>query len=971
MAEESLPTHPEADDTSREIEDPTRLSGEATPSAQTLDATRLASLPVPTGPSGAAGDLRVGTVIAGRFTLVEEIGEGGMGSVWVAQQTEPLKRTVAIKFAKAGSNSRSVLARFEQERQALALMDHPNIAQVYDAGLTPAGQPFFVMEFVRGRTLMQFCDDARLTLKQRLGLFVPICQAVQHAHQKGIVHRDLKPGNILIAQVDGKPVPKVIDFGVAKAVEGSLLADSGATQFGMVIGTLEYMAPEQARGSNTDVDTRADVYSLGVILYELLTGQRPLDTRHLKQAAWAEMIRLIQEREPETPSRRLATEETLPLLAEARQTDPGQLVSLLRGDLDWVVMKCLEKQRERRYESASALARDIQRFLADELVEARPPTTSYRLGKFLKRNRGAAAAAGAIAAALLIGLTAFAWQASVARRQRDLAETARQSEAEQRRVADQERDRAVVAGAAARKAEGEATQSRDQALRDEQAARAAEAEATRSRNAAVESEMNAVASEKAAVAARTQADQNAQLAGAQVNVAIQTIQSLITETTDKLRGAGLYDISQSLLQVALQNVDQVAGGFSASTSKDVTTMAAISGLGDIYHQLGQFEKASRQYLKALDIAKDRVTLKKGSDGSRLNLALAYEKLGVVAQESNRDLPASRDFFEKAVALFEDIDQHPMVADQPISKSTVRADLADAYKLLGTYYFRVGQHAQALSYYEKSYAVLQALAAAQSPDLSTQFSLTKAALAIGASAFHTGDRARGATFFAEARQRAESILAGHSTNMPAKQNFADTISMIGETNAFTGDLREGRANMLAALTHWEDVVRADPRNANSQRAMASVLYSLGQYDLLEAKPDDARARFTQVIRIRSELAAISKENDRFQLQLAEAQAQVGQVDAAVAVADHYAAGSAIDPELQLDLARCYAIASRTVPAADAARAQALQAKAMDAIRSALKNGYRDRFYLEGEPDFGPLRERDDFRALLVSLPASSR
>jgi serine/threonine protein kinase len=240
-----------------------------------------------------------------------------MGSVWVAQQTEPLRRTVAIKFAKAGSDSSSVVARFEQERQALALMDHPNIAQVYDAGLTPAGQPFFVMELVRGRTLTRYCDEARLTLKQRLDLFVPICQAVQHAHQKGIVHRDLKPGNILIAQVDGKPVPKVIDFGVAKAVEGSLLADSAATQFGMVIGTLEYMAPEQAGGSSTDVDTRAEVYSLGVILYELLTGQRPFDTRRLKQVAWAEMIRLIQEEEPETPSKRLATEETLPALAAA------------------------------------------------------------------------------------------------------------------------------------------------------------------------------------------------------------------------------------------------------------------------------------------------------------------------------------------------------------------------------------------------------------------------------------------------------------------------------------------------------------------------------------------------------------------------------------------------------------------------------------------------------------------------------
>ena len=918
--------------------------------------TRLQSLPRPEGPAGPAGEFRVGTVIAGRFTLVEEIGEGGMGSVWVAQQTEPLKRLVAIKFAKTGIDSTSVLARFEQERQALALMDHPNIAQVYDAGLTPAGQPFFVMELVRGQTLTRFCDDARLTPKQRLALFVPICQAVQHAHQKGIVHRDLKPGNILVAQIDGKPVPKVIDFGVAKAIEGSLLTDSAATQFGMVIGTLEYMAPEQAGGLNADVDTRADVYSLGVILYELLTGQRPLDTRRLNQTAWAEMLRSIQEDEPLTPSKRLATEVTLPSLAEARHTDPGHLVSLLKGDLDWVVMKCLEKQRERRYETANALARDIERFLADEVVEARSPTTTYRLGKFLKRNRIAAVGASAVAAALIVGLAAFAWQATVARRERDLAESARQAESEQRRVADQERDRAVAAGAAALKAEGEATQSRDQALREEQAARAAEAEATRSRNAAVESE-------KSAVAARTQAEQNALLAGQQANLAIGTIQSLIIATTDKLQGAGLYDIGQSLLQVALQNVDRVADGFSASTSKDLTAMAAMSALGDIYRQLGQSEKASRQYLKSLDIAKERVILKKGSDGSRLNLALVYSKLGLVAEEANRDLPASRDYFQKAVALYEDIDQHPMLADQPIPKLTVRSQLADTYKLLGIYYYRVGQHALALPYYEKAYAVLQGLAAAQPADVTVQYQLCKSALAIGGSAFHMGDRARAETFLAEARQRAETILAGHKDEVVAMLNIADVLSLIGETQGYAGDLRAARTNMLDALKWYDAVVRADPRTAYYQRAMANVIYSLGQYDLLEAKPDDARARFTQALKIRGDVAVISKENDSLQVLLAQTQAQLGQVDAALAIADRFAAGASVDAELRLDLARCYAIASRTLPASDAARSLALQTKAMDAIRAAAKDGYLDRFYLEGEPDFAPLRARDDFQGVV--------
>ena len=263
-------------------------------------------------------------LIAGRYTLQQKIGEGGMGEVWVAKQTEPVKRKVALKLIKTGMDSRAVLARFEQERQALAMMDHPNIARVLDGGLTPGGQPFFVMELVNGLPLTKFCDEARLTPRERLELFVPICQAVQHAHQKGIVHRDLKPANILVTLIDGKPIPKVIDFGVAKATAGKLTDESMSTQFGAVVGTLEYMSPEQAGFSGVDIDTRADIYSLGVILYELLTGLRPIDARRLKKAALTEMIRIIQEEEPSKPSTRLSTDESLPSMAALRQTEPSE-----------------------------------------------------------------------------------------------------------------------------------------------------------------------------------------------------------------------------------------------------------------------------------------------------------------------------------------------------------------------------------------------------------------------------------------------------------------------------------------------------------------------------------------------------------------------------------------------------------------------------------------------------------------------
>src|SRR6478736_4567254 len=347
-----------------------------------------------------------GTVI-GPYKLIEQIGEGGMGTVWMAQQTEPVKRMVAVKLIKAGMDSKQVIARFEAERQALALMDHPNIARVLDAGTTggvpgEAGsrRPYFVMDLVKGVPITKYCDEHRLTPRQRLELFLPVCQAVQHAHQKGIIHRDLKPSNVLVALYDGKPVPKVIDFGVAKATGQSLTDKTLVTGFGAIVGTLEYMSPEQAEINQLDIDTRSDIYSLGVLLYELLTGSPPFTRKELEKAGMIEMLRVIREQEPSKPSTKLSTAEGLPTLAANRSTEPAKLTRLVRGELDWIVMKALEKDRSRRYETANGFAMDVQRYLADEPVQACPPSAVYRLRKFARRNKTALALASILAAAL-------------------------------------------------------------------------------------------------------------------------------------------------------------------------------------------------------------------------------------------------------------------------------------------------------------------------------------------------------------------------------------------------------------------------------------------------------------------------------------------------------------------------------------------------------------------------------------------
>ncbi len=370
------------------------------------------------------------------YKLLEQIGEGGFGVVYVAEQTEPVRRKVALKVIKPGMDSREVILRFEAERHALALMDHPNIAKVFDAGTTPTGRPYFVMELVKGVAITQFCDQNRLPPRERLELFISVCQAIQHAHQKGIIHRDIKPSNIMVALQDGKPVAKVIDFGVAKALHQKLTEQSIYTSVAQMIGTPLYMSPEQAEMTSLDIDTRSDIYSLGVLLYELLTGVTPFDRQRFAKAAFDEIRRVIREEEPPKPSTRLSSSESIASVSAQRRSEPAKLSKLVRGDLDWITMKCLEKDRGRRYETANGLAMDIQRYLADEPVNAGPPSRLYRMQKFVRRNRGAVIAAGLLLLALVGGVIGTTIGLVRARHESDQKEIARLHADEQRQTAE-------------------------------------------------------------------------------------------------------------------------------------------------------------------------------------------------------------------------------------------------------------------------------------------------------------------------------------------------------------------------------------------------------------------------------------------------------------------------------------------------------------------------------------------------------
>ncbi len=838
----------------------------------------------PEPPTGAA----VGDIIAGKYKLVERLGEGGMGEVWLAEQSVPVRRTVALKLIRTGQDSRMMLARFEVERQALAMMDHPNIAKVLDAGATADGHPFFVMELVKGVPITEFCDARRLTPRQRLELFIPVCQAIQHAHQKGIIHRDIKPSNVLVALYDEKPVPKVIDFGVAKATGQSLTENTIHTAFQAVVGTLPYMSPEQATFNHLDIDTRSDVYSLGVLLYELLTGTTPVEKARFRAAAMLEMLRVVREEEPPRPSARLSTAEARASIAATRGIEPARLSKLLRGELDWIVMKSLEKDRARRYETATNLARDVERYLADEVVEARPPSVGYKARKFLRKHRGPVLAASLVLIALVAGIAGTTIGLIREAKQRVIAEQNEQAALVEKTRAEAARDRTrEVLDAMTSEITGDSLATQKEITPEQKkflvevlsyykefAGEKGDDELSRKRTANSAFRVSFIEyrlgrKEESVVAIRRALDEFAALA-AEFPAVPEYRANLAVSHNDLgllLNDLGNRAEAEEQYHRALVIREKLVAEFPAVPEYRAELASSYGNLGLLRDGLGNRVEAEEHHRKALAIMDKLATEFPTVPRYRVRVASTHHNLGYLLNQLGKRAE-TQEQYRKTVAILENLaTEFPAVPEY-------RANLATSHNSLGNLLLDLGRLVEAEEQYRKALAIQEKLAAEFPAVPSYRSELVSSHSNLGTLLNQSGKWTDAEVESRQAVAIQEKLAAEFPSDLKYRLELAMTHGNLGVLLAGLGKRAEAEDQYHKALVIQEKLVAQFPAVPEYHSQLAKRHSNLGNLLMDLGKRSEAEDQHRKALVIQEKLVAQFPTVPEYHSQLAMSHNNLG-------------------------------------------------------------------------------------------------
>jgi eukaryotic-like serine/threonine-protein kinase len=776
-------------------------------------------------------EVQPGTTI-GPYKLIQKIGEGGMGAVFVAEQLRPVKRRVAVKVIKPGMDSRQVIARFEAERQALAIMDHPNIARVLDAGTTDAGRPYFVMELVKGVPITEYCDAVHLTPKERLALFLPVCQAIQHAHQKGIIHRDVKPSNVLIMMQDGNPVPKVIDFGIAKATEQRLTERSLYTDHGAIVGTLEYMSPEQAEMSAMDVDTRTDIYALGVLLYELLTGTTPLERARLRQAGYAEILRRIKEEEPPKPSTRLSeSRDSLPSVAALRKTEPSRLTKLIRGDLDLIVMKAIEKDRTRRYETANGFARDIQRHLGGDPVEACPPSVRYRFGKFLRRNKGLVTAASLLLLALVAGIAGTTFGLVRAEHQRRFAEAEKKKAEQSETLAKEQRVRAEARENLAIEA---VKRFRDAVANEPELKNSPQLEGLRKR----------LLKEPLAffgmLRDHLQADRDTRPSSlVRLAAASNELGDLTNAIADKQDALIAWRESLAIWQ-------KLTDAHPSENQYKQSLATTQNNIGNLLQKAGKPDEAMKAYRAAVEIQQKLVDSNPSVTKFHSDLARSHNNIGLLLSTIGKPAESLR-AYESALAI-----QQAVANANPLD-TELQNDLARSHNNYGLLQSATGRPVAALKSYESALATLQKLADDNPTVTQFQLALSLSHHHIGSLLRDTGKPVMAMKAFESALAILQKLADANPTVTEYQHGLATSHNSIGLLQSDAGKPAEAVKQLTSAVAIEQRLADANPTVTEFQSFLASSHLNIGRVLEATGKPAGALTAYHLALAIQQKLA----------------------------------------------------------------------------------------------------------------------